>query len=154
MPQLPSLQATIMPTAPTLWTLRCLYSLDTSSPDFSRRLDYLFRRDKEEQYLLNLRGSKLGQLVDFLDGVCTSLSPSISLRNRLHRLSVLFPPTAIFLKNVSVKYKPSVAIARPYHLHMSYLMDSPEWVMVQSPLVPSSMYGKVLIAARKYPSNV
>ena len=58
----------------TLWTLRCLYSLDISSPDFLRRLHSLFRYDEEEHYLTSLQGSELARLVDFLDQVCTHLS--------------------------------------------------------------------------------
>ena len=53
------------------WILYRLYSLNTSSPDFLRNLYSLLRHDEEERYLLNLQGSELAQLVDFLDGVRT-----------------------------------------------------------------------------------
>lgn len=49
--------------------LRDLYSLDTSSPDFSRNLYCLLKSDEDEQFLANTRGSELSRLVDFLDGV-------------------------------------------------------------------------------------
>lgn len=106
-----SLQATITPTMSTLWTLCYLYSLDTSSPDFLRRLHSLFRYDEEEQYLSNLQGPGLARLLDFLDHVRTHSSAFRQLRNRSRRPSVPFPPTAIFLENVSTSYKPSVATA-------------------------------------------
>ena len=50
-------------------TLQRLYSLDASSPDLIRYLQSLIRYDEEEQYLTNLRETKLTQLVDFLDKV-------------------------------------------------------------------------------------
>ena len=56
-------------------TLRRLYSLDTSSPDFLRHVYSLFRHDKEEGYLSTLQGSELTRLIDFLDEVRT-LPPS------------------------------------------------------------------------------
>ena len=138
----------------TLWTLRCLYSLDTSSPDFLHRLYSLFHHDEDEQYLSNLQGSELDRLVDFLDQVRTLPSAFRQLRNRLPRPLVPFPPTAICLKNVSTNYEPSVAIARPFHHHVSYLVKSPKWAVVQSPLAPSPMYGKPIISPRKSPSSV
>ena len=49
--------------------LQCLYSLDTSSPDFFHNLYYLIRYDEDEQYLTSLQGSELTRLVDFLDKV-------------------------------------------------------------------------------------
>lgn len=48
--------------------LQCLYSLDTSSPDFLRYLYCLIQND-EEQHLVSLQGPDLAQLVDFLDQV-------------------------------------------------------------------------------------
>ena len=49
--------------------LQNLYSLDTSSPNFSRYLYCLIQSDDEEQYLTSLQRSELVRLVDFLDGV-------------------------------------------------------------------------------------
>ena len=57
------------PIMSTPQTLQHLYSLDASSPDLLRCLDYLIRIDEEEQYLTSLRGSELTSLVDFLDEV-------------------------------------------------------------------------------------
>lgn len=51
--------------------LQHLYSIDTSSPDFSRLLYGLIRQDEEEKYSSSLNGSELARLVDFLDDVCT-----------------------------------------------------------------------------------
>ena len=62
----------------TLWTLRRLYSLDTSSPDFPRNLYCLFHHDEEEHYLANLQGSELARLVDFLDRVRTRPSALVN----------------------------------------------------------------------------
>ena len=61
-------------TMSAIWNLHCLYSLDTSSPGFVRRLYSLFRYDEEERYLSHLQGSELTRLLDFLDRVCTLLS--------------------------------------------------------------------------------
>lgn len=60
-----------MSTMSTSQVLRHLYTLDTSSPDFLRYLYRLIQVDKEEQYLINVRGVELSLLVDFLDGVRT-----------------------------------------------------------------------------------
>jgi len=49
--------------------LQHLYSIDTSSPDFSRLLYGLIRQDEEEKYLSSLKGPELAKLVDFLDDV-------------------------------------------------------------------------------------
>ena len=62
----------------TLWTLRRLYSLEVSSPDFSRNLYCLFRHDEEDHYLINLQGSELARLVDFLDRVRTCPSALVN----------------------------------------------------------------------------
>lgn len=53
----------------THWILHCLYSLDHSSPDFSRRLRSLIWHDEREQFLISLQGPQLARLVDFLDQV-------------------------------------------------------------------------------------
>jgi len=53
----------------THWVLHCLYSLDPSSLDFSRRLRSLIQHDKREQYLASLRGPQLARFVDFIDQV-------------------------------------------------------------------------------------
>jgi len=55
--------------------LQRLYSLDTSSPDFLRHLYCLIQYDEKEQYLINLLGSELARLVDFLDKV-HAISPA------------------------------------------------------------------------------
>ena len=50
--------------------LQHLYSLNTSSPDFSRYLHHLIQSDGQDHYLLDLQGSEdLIRLVDFLDKV-------------------------------------------------------------------------------------
>ena len=64
-----------LPTMPISEDLQNLYALDTSSPDFSRRLYYLIRHDEKERYLTSLRGSELARLVDFLDEVRPVPSP-------------------------------------------------------------------------------
>ena len=71
----------------TSQVLTHLYSLDTSSPEFSRYLYRLIQHDEEEEYLSTLQGPELLKLVDFLDAVLSLPYPSISsLRNELHRL--------------------------------------------------------------------
>ena len=55
----------------TPWNLHRLYSLDPSSPDFLRRLYSLMRYDEEDLYLSSIQGSKLAQLLEFLDQVRT-----------------------------------------------------------------------------------
>ena len=57
-------------------TLERLYSLDTSSPNFSRYLYCLIKTDEEEQYLSSLQGSELARFVEFLDGVRSLLLAS------------------------------------------------------------------------------
>ena len=52
--------------------LQHLYLLDSSSPDISRLVYSLIRRDEEEQYLSSLKGLELARLVDFLDEVRAS----------------------------------------------------------------------------------
>lgn len=70
--------------------LQHLYSTNASSPDFSRLLYGLIRQDEEEGYLYNLEGSKLAQLVDFLDGVRTLPLAFRSLtKQTLQALSVI-----------------------------------------------------------------
>ena len=58
-----------LPTMSTHWILHCLYSLDHSSPDSSRRLRSLIWHDEREQFLTSLQGPQLARLVDFLDQV-------------------------------------------------------------------------------------
>ena len=58
-----------MPTMSTSQVLQHLYSLDSSSPEFLHSLYCLIQVDNEEQYLINLQGSELSCLVNFLDGV-------------------------------------------------------------------------------------
>jgi len=54
---------------PASQVLQQLYSLDTSSPDFSRLLYGLIRQDEEEKYSSNLKGLELARLMDLLDEV-------------------------------------------------------------------------------------
>ena len=53
----------------TPWNLHHLYSLDSSSPDFLRRLYSLLRYDEDDRYLSSIQGSELVRLLDFLDQV-------------------------------------------------------------------------------------
>ena len=133
------------PTMSAIWNLHCLYSLDPSSPGFVRRLFSLFRYDEEERYLSRLQGSELTRLLDFLDRVCTLSRPSVQLRNEFCRLSAPYLPTTIFLYNVCANYKPSALTTPPYHSHISHPVRSSEWVITQSPLVISPIFGKAPI---------
>ena len=63
-------------------TLERLYSLDTSSPNFSRYLYCLIKTDEEEQYLSSLQGLELTRFVDFLDGVRSLLLASFQHTKR------------------------------------------------------------------------
>jgi len=56
------------------WILHHLYTLDASSPGFSRHLYSLIRHDEKEQYLSSLQESELARLVDFFDKVRVVLS--------------------------------------------------------------------------------
>lgn len=58
-----------LPKMSTYWILRRLYTLDTSSFDFSRHLYCLIRHEEEEQYFNSLHGPELARFVDFLDEV-------------------------------------------------------------------------------------
>ena len=89
--------------------LQHLYSLDASSPDISRLVYSLIRRDEEERYLSSLKGLELARLVNFLDDVCTILSAFSLVTNRPCRLSVQFPPPTTFSADVYANCKPSVA---------------------------------------------
>ena len=62
--------------------LQHLYSLDISSPDFSRHLYRLIRYDEEEQFLSSLQGLELVRLVDFLDEVWILLWPFVQFTKR------------------------------------------------------------------------
>ena len=57
--------------------LQHLYSLNTSSTDFSRYLYHLIQSDGEDHYLLDLQGSDLIRVVDFLDKVGVPIPASI-----------------------------------------------------------------------------
>lgn len=57
------------PKMPVPQILERLYSLDTSSPDFSYYLYCLVKTNEEEQDLSSLQGPPLTKLVDFLDSV-------------------------------------------------------------------------------------
>ena len=71
----------------TSQVLTHLYSIDTSSLEFSRHLHRLIQHDEEEEYLTTLQGPELLKLVDFLDAVGSLPYQSISsLRNGFHRL--------------------------------------------------------------------
>ena len=54
---------------PTSQILQYLYSFNTLSPEFSHFLDRLIQSDENDRYLLDLQGSELTRLVDFLDRV-------------------------------------------------------------------------------------
>ena len=133
----------------TSWILHRIYSLDTSSLDFSRHLYCLILHDEEDQYLISLQGPQLARLVDFLNEVRTLPSAFCTVMNGFCSPSVQFPPTTTFLDSVCTNYKPSVPAARPYHPHASsYPMKSPESAVTQSPSVELPTYGKGYIAAR------
>ena len=61
--------------------LQRLYSLDASSPDFSRYLHSLIRYDQRERYLTNLEEHELTRLLDFLDNKVRAV-PSTLHRSR------------------------------------------------------------------------
>ena len=63
--------------------LQRLYSLKTSSPDFSHYLHSLIQRDRKDHYLHNLQGPALTQLVDFLDRVRIFPSASLQLTKQI-----------------------------------------------------------------------
>lgn len=70
--------------------LQQLYSLDPSSPEIPHLLDDLIRRDEEEQYLSNLRGSELTRVVDCLDQVRPLLSASrVVIKQTLQALTAI-----------------------------------------------------------------
>ena len=73
--------------------LRNLYTLDTSSPDFSRRLYSLIRHDENEQYLTSLWGSELARLVDFLDEVRAVPLPFHQFTKRTPQALSVIPAT-------------------------------------------------------------
>ena len=73
--------------------LQHLYSINTSSPDFSRLLYGLIRQDEEEMYLSSLSGPELARLVDFLDDVCSLLSPLRSITKRTLQALSAIPTT-------------------------------------------------------------
>ena len=76
---------------PTSQILRHLYSLDTSSPDFSRYLYHLIQSDGEDHYLLDLQGSDLIRLVDFLDKVRVPPSASLQLTEQASQALTIIP---------------------------------------------------------------
>ena len=63
--------------------LQRLYSIKTSSPDFSHYLHSLIQSDREENYLCNLQGPALTRLVDFLDRVRIFPSASLQLTKQI-----------------------------------------------------------------------
>ena len=73
--------------------LRHLYSLDTSSPDFSRYLYHLIQSDGEDHYLLDLQGSDSIRLVDFLDKVRVPPSASLQLTEQASQALTIIPAT-------------------------------------------------------------
>ena len=73
--------------------LQHLYSLGTSSPHLSRYLDHLIKSDGEDHYLLNLEGSDLIRLVDFLDKVRVPPSASVQLTEQASQALTIVPVT-------------------------------------------------------------
>ena len=73
--------------------LRHLYSLNASSPDFSRYLYHLIQSDGEDHYLLDLQGSDLIRLVGFLDKVRVLPSAPIQLAKRTSQALDIIPTT-------------------------------------------------------------
>jgi len=140
----------------TPWILHRLYTLDTSSLDFSRSLYSLIRHDEKEQYLISLQGPELTRLVDLLDKVRT-VSPSFqisSVHELLYRPSVPSLQPKMSHESVYTSCKQSAVTTRPYHPRTSHLVKSPEWVMAQSLLVAPPMYGKVLMTPKESLSSV
>ena len=140
----------------TPWVLHRLYTLDTSSLDFSRSLYSLIRYDEKEQYLISLQGPELARLVDFLDEVRTVSSSfhTSSVREILNRPSVPSLQPTMLYENVYTSCKQSAVTTRPYHPRTSCLVKSPEWVMAQSLLVAPPIYGKAFMMVRESPSSV
>ena len=137
----------------TFQILRHLYSLDTSSPDFSRYLDHLIKSDEEDCYLLNLEGSDLIRLVDFLDKVRVPLLLPSSLRNRLHRPSPSSWSLTMSPDCVCTSCKPSAATAGSCHLRTLLLAASPSLAITRSPLEDLAMFGKGHTTVSKCVSN-
>lgn len=73
--------------------LQNLYSLDISSPDFTRHLHCLIRDDEKDQYLTSLRGSELTRLLDFLDTVRAVISASHRLTKQTPQALNAIPAT-------------------------------------------------------------
>ena len=74
--------------------LQHLYSLNTSSPDFSRYLHHLIQSDGQDHYLLDLQGSEdLIRLVDFLDKVRVPPSTFLQLTKRALQALTIIPTT-------------------------------------------------------------
>ena len=100
----------------TLWITRRLYSLDTSSLDFSRHLYcVLFGMTKRNNPRLTFR------VRSWLGSMECSLQPFVQSRNGLCRPSVPFPQTTKSLDSVYTNYKPSAVTMRSYHPPTSYL---------------------------------
>ena len=57
--------------------LQYLYSINTSSPDFSHLRCGLIRQDEDAKYLSGPSGSDLALLVNFFDDVCSLLWPLV-----------------------------------------------------------------------------
>ena len=75
--QLPETRPSTMSTP---WILHRLYTLDSSSLDFSRHLYSVIRHDEEEKYLSKLQGSELAQLLEFFDKVrAFHLTPCLTM---------------------------------------------------------------------------
>ena len=71
--------------------LRHLYSLNPSSPDFSRYLYHLIQSDGEDHYLSDLQGSDLIRLVDFLDRVRVPIPASIQFAKQTSQALTIIP---------------------------------------------------------------
>ena len=73
--------------------LQRLYSLNTSSPRFCRNLHNLIRQSEgEDHHLLDLQGSDLIRLVDFLDRVCIPPSAPLQLTEQAPQALAIIPP--------------------------------------------------------------
>ena len=133
--------------------LQRLYSLNTSSPDFTRYLSHLIQSDKEDPYLLGLQGSELTRLVDFLDTVRALPSAPSNLRNRFHRPSPSSRPLTMSPDCVYTSCKPSAATTASCRLRTLLLVASPKLAIIRSPLEASPMYGKGCTIKPKCVSN-
>ena len=139
---------------PTSQLLRHLYSLDVSSPGFSRYLYHLIQSDREDHYLLDLKGPDLTQLVDFLDKVRVLPRASIQFSSRFHRPSTSSRPLTMFPDCAYTSCKPSADTTGSCRLRTLFLVGSSELATTQLPLEVLPMYGKGSTTTPKCVSNV